>query len=454
MSLPSSSTTLPPPAAPFIHRGNAPAVLAALALVSMLAFEAMALAAAMPAIAAALDGLALYAPAFGGLVAASVVGMVAAGRSCDRHGARRATAWGLGLFVAGLCVAGSAPAMAWVVAGRALQGLGSGMLGVALYVGMGQLVPASQHPRLFAAFAAAWVVPGLVGPAVATALVAWLGWRSVFFAVAAVVPLAAALLLPAFARLPRPAAGPAAADRRLAWALLAAGGALALHGAGQSSHPVAQLAWLALGAGAAGGAAMRLLPGGSLRAAPGLPAVIALRGLLAAAFGCAEAFLPLMLQQAAGWSLAQAGIALSAGAVMWSAGSALQARLQAPAHRRRGLQLGLAGVATGTLLVAAPLWLPLPVALATFAGWSLTGLGIGLSFPMLSVLTLALSTPGEQGRNASALQLADALATSAALALAGALFAAGAGPQAYGPVLLLPTLLALLGLVLARRAFA
>ncbi|MBX3606958.1 MAG: MFS transporter, partial [Piscinibacter sp.] len=235
-----STTALPtPPAGPaglsLFGRGTAAASVGAIALVSLLAFEAMALAAAMPAIAAALDGLALYALAFGGMVATSVIGMVAAGRWCDRHGARAATLAGLLVFAAGLLLAGAAPSMGWLVAGRIVQGLGGGMLGVALYVGMGQLVPAALHPRLFALLAAAWVVPGLVGPPLAAALVHWAGWRSVFFVAAAAVPFAAALLLPSFGRLPAPARSTAADPaHRLGWAVLAALGALLLHGAAQA----------------------------------------------------------------------------------------------------------------------------------------------------------------------------------------------------------------------------
>jgi MFS family permease len=55
-------------------------------------------------------------------------------------------------------------------------------------------------------------------------------------------------------------------------------------------------------------------------------------------------------------------------------------------------------------------------------GWVGVGLGIGLSFPMLSVLLLKLSPPEQQGANTSALQLSDALVSSAALGLAGLLF--------------------------------
>lgn len=464
-----TSATLPADPAPdpatetLFSRGRAGASIGAVALISLLAFEAMAVAAAMPAIASALHGIGLYALAFGGMLATSVLGMVLAGRSCDRHGPRRATAAGLLVFTAGLLLAGFAGHMGWLVAGRIVQGLGGGLLGVALYVGMGQVVPQRLHPRLFAMMAAAWVLPGLFGPLLAAWLVDQWGWRAVFLVVAAAVPLAAVLLLPAFGRLPAPAPAPALArtggtagpDARIGWAALGAAGALLLHGAGQAGTSLLTLPLLALGLVAATAAAQRLLPRGSLVAAPGLPAVIVLRGLLAAAFASAEVFVPLLLTRERGWSLAEAGLTLSAGAVLWSCGSAVQARIEHARQRRRGLQAGFIAVTIGIMLVAAPLFTGAPIGVLV-AGWSLAGFGIGLAFPMLSVLTLSLSAPNEQGRNASALQLGDALCSSAALAVAGALFAAAGerGPLGYGLVLGGAALLALAGAGLARRAFA
>ena len=444
LPLPSNESLLAP--------GRAAAVAGAVLLVSLLAFEAIAVAAAMPAIAQALDGERLYALAFGGTLATSVLGMVLAGRWCDRHGAWRATAIGLAVFTAGLLIAGLAATMGWVVAGRIVQGLGGGMLGVALYVGMGQAVPQPLHPRLFALFAGAWVLPALVGPGIAALLVAWWGWRAVFLAVAALVPLAAMALLPAFARLPtRRHAVADHSAQPIVWAALAALGALLLHGASQGDRPAA--APLLLGAGALLGwaAARRLLPSGSLRAQRGLPAVIALRGLVAAAFATGEVFIPLYLTREHGWSLAAAAMALSAAALTWSAGSAWQARLQGDTQRQRGLRGGFVLLAGGIAVVALQVLLAAP-AWWVVAGWTVAGLGIGLAFPMLSVLVLQLSPPAEQGRNASALQLADALCSSAALALAGALFALGGGAWRYAAVLGLALGLALLGALRAGRA--
>lgn len=410
------------PAAPdqLFAPGRRAACVGAVALISMLAFEAIAVATAMPAVADALDGLPLYALAFGATLATSVIGMTAAGQLCDKRGPYRASLLGLAVFLAGLLLAGFAPSMTALVLGRALQGLGSGVLGVALYVGVGQVVPAPLHPKMFAMFAGAWVVPGLVGPALASFLVQTLGWRSVFLAVAAAVPVAAALTLPALRRVGS-GTGEALQWGAMRWALLASAGALMLHAASQQGG---MRAGLLFGLGLLGAflAARRLLPAGTLVAARGLPTVILLRGFIAAAFASAEAFLPLLLTQRFGWSLTHAGFALSAGAVTWSIGSAVQARIHGEAARRRLLPAGFAVAAAALGVVMAPvLSTALPSWLALL-GWVGVGLGIGLSFPMLSVLLLKLSPPESQGSNTSALQLSDALVSSAALALAGLLF--------------------------------
>ncbi|NCT85260.1 MAG: MFS transporter [Comamonadaceae bacterium] len=429
--------------------GRRAACLGAVALISMLAFESIAVATAMPAVAEALHGLPYYALAFGATLATSVLGMTAAGQLCDKRGPYRAALAGLAAFLAGLLLAGFASSMPVLVLGRALQGLGSGVLGVTLYVGVAQVVPAPLHPKLFAMFAGAWVVPGLLGPALASYLVQWLGWRSVFLAVAAAVPVAAAMMLPALRRVGSGSGEPLRWGA-MRWALLASGGALTLHAASQRTGGGAALLFAA-GLLAAGIAARLLLPAGTLRAARGLPTVILLRGLIAATFASAEAFLPLLLTQHFGWSLTQAGMALSAGAVTWSLGSALQARARRPETRRLLLPGGFVVTALGLLIVIAPLLFTLPSGLV-FAGWSTVGLGIGLSFPMLSVLLLQLSPPDSQGSNTSSLQLSDALTSSAALALAGLLFDPVA--RQVLPVLLLALALVSAAALISPRAQA
>jgi len=428
--------------------GRRAACIGAVALISMLAFESIAVATAMPVVAGALNGLPLYALAFGATLATSVLGMTAAGQLCDKRGPYLAALAGLAAFLAWLLLAGFATSMPALVLGRALQGLGSGVLGVTLYVGVGQVVPQALHPKLFAVFAGAWVVPGLVGPALASFLVQGLGWRSVFLAVAAAVPVAAGLMLPALKRIGS-GTGEVLRWGAMRWALLASAGALALHAASQQEGVRAGLLFAA-GLAGAGFAARRLLPAGTLTAARGLPTVILLRGLIAAAFASSEAFLPLLLTEHFGWSLTQAGIALSAGAVTWSIGSAVQARVHTEATRRRLLPAGFALAAVGLGVVMLPLLSTALPAGLVLLGWVGVGLGIGLSFPMLSVLLLKLSPHDEQGSNTSALQLADALVSSAALALAGLLF--DPATRQVLPVLVMACALAAAASALSPRA--
>jgi len=435
--------------------------IGSVALVSLAAFEAMAVATAMPTAAAALDGIAGYALAFGLPLATAVVGMVLSGVWSDAHGPGAPMRVGVAAFVVGLTLASLAPSMAALAAGRAVQGLGSGLFSVALYVVVARAVHPALRPRIFAAFAAAWVLPAVVGPPIAGLLVETIGWRWVFALAAVLAVPAATMVEPALRRL-RADGGDSARDgavpdrgsrpaRRVLWALLAAAGAAGLHQAGQLDGVIAGVVGaVALAAVALAGP--RLLPAGALLARRGLPAVIALRGLCAAAFFAAEAFLPLLLSQQRGLSPTLAGLVLTGAALSWTAGSWLQGRDRAPS-RTAMLRGGTAAVAVGVLLAGSALFPAVPLAVAVL-GWLVSGLGMGMAYPTLSVLLLELSAPSEQGANSAALQIADALFSAVVLAVSGAVFAAlvGAGAVAFAATTAIAALVAVLAVLAAGRA--
>ncbi|KRD40189.1 MFS transporter [Lysobacter sp. Root916] len=427
----------------------------AIALVALAAFEALAVATAMPTVAEALHGLPLYALAFGGALAASVVGMVAAGRWADTRGPAAPLRQGIVWFAIGLLLAGLAPSMAWLLLGRVVQGFGGGLMSVALYVVVGRKYPQALRPRIFAAFAAAWVVPAVIGPAISGAIVEHWGWRWVFLSVPLIALAAAALVLPAVRDLGAPEhadASDAATPARMPWAIGAAASALLLHIAGQQRGALAAVL-LALAALGLVVCALRLLPTGTLRAARGLPTVIALRGIASSAFFGTEVFLPLLLSHERGWSPTAAGLALTVGAVGWSTGSWYRGRPVQRYAPARLLQIGMSLIAIGIAAIVAILVPTVPTAVGV-SGWVLAGLGMGVTFPSLSVLTLELSPPAQQGLNSSALQLCDALFTASVLAIGGSLFAAllphgHAGAYLAGFAISLA--LAVLGALLARR---
>ncbi|WP_235873179.1 MFS transporter [Pseudoxanthomonas winnipegensis] len=394
--------------------------LGMVALVSLSAFEALAIAAAMPTVATALNGLPLYAFAFGSTLATSVVGMTVAGRWCDRRGPAGALWGGLACFVVGLLLAGLAIGMPMLIGGRLVQGLGAGALSVSLYVLVGRQYPQALRPKIFAAFSAGWVVPSLIGPALSGLVVEHLGWRWVFLAVPVLALPAAWLLRPALAALPAPTQA-GTPGHAIGWAVGAAIGVCALSVA--AHLPGARAALVLLPALALLLVSVwRLLPRGTLRGARGLASVVGLRGVAAAAFFGSEAFLPLVLGQAHGLSPSRAGIALSVGALGWFCGSWFQGH-QTRLRRQTLVRTGCALLAIGVATTVAVAWPALPV-LVPILGWACTGLGMGLLYASLSVLTLALSPPAEQGRNSAALQLCEAVTVATMLTIGGAVFAA------------------------------
>jgi MFS family permease len=404
-------------------------------VVLLIAFEATAVGTAMPVAARELHGLSLYAFAFSGYFTTSLFGMVLAGQWSDRRGPLGPLTGGIGAFAAGLLLAGTAASMWVFVLGRAVQGLGGGLVIVALYVVVGRAYPERLRPAIMAAFAASWVVPSIVGPLASGAVTEHLGWRWVFIGIPVLVVLPLAVALP---QIRRRAAGPVEEDgaaqppgsgrRRIRLAL-----GISL-GAGLLQYAVQDLRWVSLLPGAAGVAllvpAVRgLLPRGTYRAARGLPSVVLLRGLAAGSFIAAESFVPLMLVTQRGLSPTLAGFSLAAGGATWAMGSWVQSRPRMAPHRERLMTLGMvlvaAAIATApsVLIGSVPVW---TVAVA----WGFGCFGMGLVIASTSVLMLRLSAPHEAGANSAALQISDALSNILLLAAGGAAFAALGGGSA------------------------
>lgn len=425
-------------------------------LVTLVAFEAVAVTAAMPAVARALGGLSLYGFAFGGPLATGVVGMVLAGGWSDRAGPARPVAAGVALFCLGLLVAGLSAHMWVLVAGRLVQGFGGGLVNVALSVVVGRAYPAHEHARVFSVLSGAWVLPAIAGPAVAGLIVEYAGWRWVFLLVVLAAVPSMALIWPRV----RATAGPDPADApqrpfgRLPWAFGAAAGVILLYTGGRDLSPRGLLC-LATGLVAALLCGARLLPAGTFAARRGLPGVVLLRGLAGAAFVQTDVFIPLLLTRERGLSPALAGLTVTAGALFWSAGSWVQARQAQRLSPPARLRLGSACIAIG-VLSAMSLAAPAVPVLVVVAGWCFGGFGMGLVSPAAAGLVLRHSAPSQQGANSSALQVSDALLTTAALAAGGSLFAAlvGRGPAAYLAAFAVALVPALAGVLVAGRTSA
>lgn len=430
-----------------------------LALVTMFAFEAVAVSLAMPSVAAELGGDTLYPIAVVGMITAAVVGMVLGATWSDARGAARPIVVGGFGFVTGLLLSGLAGSMEVMVGGRLLQGLGAGAAMTAMYVAVGDAFPPQLRPRVFSLFATAWVVPAIVGPFVAGALVDLLGWRSVFLVVAGFATLSLLLVGASMGRHLRRRTSPLVWGARPAYALVAAGGVLALHLAGQESGVRAGLS-LVLGLAAVAVATVVLLPRGTARAARGLPSVVAARGLFGAAFASVEMFLPLVLQRESGLSPTLTGLVLMVGAIGWTLGSTYSGRHGSPETYDRLLRLGGLALFTGSLVSVALVpvdHLPVAGAVVAMAGFGVMAVGMGLASPLMSTLALDLAPAGKQGESGSAISMSDALGSSIAAGVVGAVFARWwlvDQETSYLSAFGLAVVLAAAGLLVVRRCVA
>ena len=403
--------------------------------ITLIAFEALAVGTVMPAVAKELKGLELYGWAFAAFFLGDLVGIVVAGGLIDRTGLARPFVGGLTLFALGLTVCGLAPSMQVLVAGRFLQGLGAGAIPPTAYVAIGRSLPDRLRPPMFATLSTAWVLPGVIGPALAGGLTQLLGWRIVFVGliplvvVAGVMTLRSLMAVPDAATVTATPPGEAAAGeatrRRVPLALVLAAGAALVVGGLSAGDPALAAALIVGGLVLVVPTFRRLTPAGTLRAARGLPAAILLRGVATAAFFAADAYVPLALQDWRGLPPAAAGIVLTAATLSWTAGSWVQAHRFDRWGARRLVGAGFVFLVVGVATFGLILVREVPVLIVGIPTWAVAGLGMGLLYAPLSLVTLREAPDGGQGAATAALQLSDVLGTALGTGIGGGILAAG-----------------------------
>jgi MFS family permease len=388
--------------------------------VVVIAFDGLAITTAMPTAVRELGGLGGYGWVFSAFMLANMVGIALTGVRVDRAGPMGPLVAGAACFALGLALGGVAPSMSVLIAGRAVQGFGAGALGAVVYAAVAAWYDEDERPSMLAMLSTAWVVPGLIGPSVAGVATDFVGWRIVFFGLVPVVVVAGAMCVAAFrVHTWTPSTTPAATP--FGSALLVAGGVLAalvgLETTGATSGVL-----IVLGVGAAIAALRNLVPAGTLRAEPGLPAAVAAVGLTSIAFFGAETFFPLLVTGLRGQPSTVAGLALTGASLSWTTGAWIQAR-EAPRRGRRGLTLvglvilgvGVAGIGSAVVETVAMAW---PV-----VAWTVAGLGMGIAYTTINLTVLEEAPPDGQGTASASMQLMNVLGVALGAGLGGALIA-------------------------------
>jgi MFS family permease len=332
----------------------------------------------MPTVGRDLGGYAYFSWATAAYMVGAILSGATAARLSAQFGLRRAMV-AAGLVTAiGCAISALAPDMIVLVAGRWVQGAGSGWIVGACYAAIGAMFPQRHLARTFGAMTSVWGVATVLGPLVGGAFAEGAHWRELFWAFAAQCGLfmaAAVWLLPADA----PPASPRTPWTQLALVLFGVG----LIGAADLTTSVAWAAALCLGSIAVFIAAVRIRAGeGALfPAAAGDPrsvigaAYLSYFALTAAAM-CFSVYAPALLQTLYGLSPLVAGYAAGLEALGWTVAALAVAGLGERWHGpiiRLGAICIVASLAALTLVMrSGPLW-------AILVAATVMGSGFGLS---------------------------------------------------------------------------
>ena len=386
--------------------------------VALVAFEGLAVVAALPDVAADLGQVRLLPWVITGFLVTSGVATVLSGPLVDSLGTTVMFRWSVAVFVAGSVLAAIAPSMEVMVAARIVQGAGGGLI-----IAVGLAAVALGYPdhlvaRAYAANSTVWGVMGVAGPAFAAFLLTAFDWRWIFWVN---VPLGALALASGWRAMPprRPDAEPLRIDV-VGTALVVAVTVTTLLAV--SSVSAASLGWLAvsllLAAAYAVHARRASQPVVRLEHVVRQPfAGLALgMGLLLAGALGAHSYLPLFLQGGRGTSTAVAAWSVLFITIGWTTGANVGSRLT---ERIAESTLAVSGFfVTVPALSAAWVFTEGSIALQ-FTAWFVAGLGVGVSTNAALTLLRAVSDPAEIGRTSAAHQFLRNQGVAYGAALAG-----------------------------------
>jgi len=126
--------------------------------------------------------------------------IVSAGRLGDLAGRRRLLLAGLALFTLACALCGAAPTLAWLIAARALQGVGAAVMMALTMAFVGEAVPKARTGSAMGLLGTMSAVGTALGPSLGGVLIEAMGWRALFLVN---VPLGVAAFVLALRCLPR-----------------------------------------------------------------------------------------------------------------------------------------------------------------------------------------------------------------------------------------------------------
>lgn len=397
--------------------------LANLTLVALVAFDGLAVIAALPSIAADLGQVSLLPWTITGYIGASAVAIIIAGPVIDTFGTRYTFRAAGGWFLLTSAGVALAPTMPWLLLARGAQGLGGGLVMAVTLAATGLVYPEHLRPRAFGANSSVWAVMAVAGPALAATLLTAGGWRVIFYLQ---LPLAALALVMAWRSLPTASthSSPLAYDIRgiVILTVLAFASPLALSALTVSRTRALALALvtvLAIGVywWHSGRVVHAVLNREHLTRLP-LRWIHATSALVMAAGLAADNYLPFYLEVTRGQSRGFAAFSVLFLSVGWTAAALAYGQLSDRVSEIQMLGVGATTISPSLLAVTAAVFFGAPLPLV-FAAVFAVGFSIGsVSTPGLTLLQ-RFSADHEMGRVNAAHQFLRMMASTYGIALAG-----------------------------------
>src|SRR3954469_12577981 len=135
----------------------------------------------MPSVGAQLGGYGYFSWATAGYLVGAILAGASSGRISEMFGLRAATAVAGVIMAAGCVMRAMAPDVGVFLAGRLIQGLGSGWISGFAMVAVALLFPERHWARVFASVTFVWGIATILGPLFGGVVVQTGNWRDVFW---------------------------------------------------------------------------------------------------------------------------------------------------------------------------------------------------------------------------------------------------------------------------------
>jgi MFS family permease len=382
----------------------------------------------LPSTVAEIGGSRLYAWVITLYLVGSVIAAATVNTLRLRIGARSAFLWGLAVFGAASVVCALAPTMEVLIAGRALQGVAGGLLAGLGYSLINIALPRSLWTRGSALVSAMWGIATLVGPAIGGLFAQFGLWRWAFGAMVVLAALMAILVPRALANVDVGSGDETAITQVPVLSLLLMGAAaLAVSVAELPRNVFATAGLLITGVVLVGmfvyadwRMRAKVLPPSAFGSGPLKWIYLTMAVQMAAVM--VDTYVPLFGQRLAHLTPVAAGFLGAVLAMGWTISELTSASLSSPRVIGRVIAVAPLVMASGLALAALTQRADASIGLVFVwaVGFLIAGIGMGMTWPHLSMLAMdRVDDPAEGGAAAAAINTVQLISAAFGAGLAG-----------------------------------